>query len=150
MAQLISSEFAATLPCMSGNRTLMAMRFEISIAVTNPTLSSTARRARMSSTERDRAMYWPSSSSHCSSVPGDAPLRKLMPLVPFRSAGEDGGFDVHTGPEGVARIVRLLHENFYRDALHHFDEVAGGVLRRGERGAGTGRADALIDHDPQI
>jgi len=43
-AELISSELAPTLPCMSGRNTLMERRLEISMAVTMPTVRSMAMR----------------------------------------------------------------------------------------------------------
>src|SRR5689334_22297899 len=56
-----------------------------------------------------------------------------------------GGVDVHAGAEhGVAAGNRIEHD-LYRDALHHFDEIACGILGWQQAEARTGGARDRID-----
>ena len=66
--QLMTSELAPTLPCMSGSTTLMESRFEISTAATSPTLSRMAIRRRYDRPDRMLFRNCCSSSSHRSAV----------------------------------------------------------------------------------
>ena len=64
--------FAATLPCMSGNKTLMDKRLEISIPVTKPTVSMIIMRCRCERLLIEVVMNWFSSRSQASRLAGVA------------------------------------------------------------------------------
>src|SRR5438105_3139946 len=63
-------------------------------------------------------------------------------------AGVDGGVDAHAGLELAHVLVGLVEIDADRHALHHLDEIAGGILRRQDRelrsGAGRERADLAL------
>src|SRR3569832_1714233 len=48
-------------------------------------------------------------------------------------AGVDGGIDAHAGLQLPHIFVGLVEIDPDRHALHHLDEIAGGVLRRQDR-----------------
>src|ERR1017187_11009632 len=52
--------------------------------------------------------------------------------------GEDGGVHVHAGAQHQA--VGLVYQDLHRNALHHLDEVSGGVLRGKQTQAAAGGA----------
>src|SRR5947209_4347553 len=47
--------------------------------------------------------------------------------------GVDGGVDAHAGLQLADEFVVAVEIDPYRYALHHLDEIAGGVLRRQDR-----------------
>src|SRR4029077_17348018 len=139
MTQLISSELAPTLPCMSGRKTLTEMRLETSTAVTIPMLRRAARRRRGDRVDRILLRNASSSSSHSSRF-GEM-FRARKPMGPFTSASVNGCFYVHARPQHQIRILVRFYEDFHRNALHHFYEIPGGFWggkHRLPRAAGAG------------
>src|ERR1700751_5363407 len=128
MTQLISSELAPTLPCMSGRKTLTAIRLETSTAVTMPMLSRAARRRRGDRVDRILLRKASSSSSHSSRFGEMFCARK--PMDSPTSASVNGRFYVHARPQNQIRILIRLYEDFHRNALHNLNEIPGGVLGR--------------------
>ncbi len=62
------------------------------------------------------------------------------------SASVNGRFHIHAGPQHEIRILVWLDQDFHRNALHDFDEISGGVLRRQQGLPRTGRSSDGIDH----
>src|SRR5215208_6127757 len=63
--------------------------------------------------------------------------------------GVDRGVDAHAGLQLADELVVLVEIDPHRNALHHLDEIARGVLRRQDRelraGAGRERADRALE-----
>ena len=64
--------------------------------------------------------------------------------------GVDRDIDAHAGLQLLDELVVGIEIDPHRHALHHLDEVAGGVLRRQDRelraGSGRERADRALEH----
>jgi len=43
--------------------------------------------------------------------------------------GVDLGFDRHPGHQAIGEAIRIIYDDFHRNALHDLGEVAGGVVR---------------------
>src|SRR6476661_7226863 len=65
-------------------------------------------------------------------------------------AGVDGGIGAHAGLQLADVFVMAVEIDSHRHALHHLDEIAGGVLRRQDRelrpGARAQRTHRALEH----
>src|ERR1700728_4906211 len=145
ITQLTSSELPATLPCRSGNSTLIDNRFETSIAVIRPILKRIICLCLCESEASSGLSPRAYSSSHGSRLPV-RPVTSELIATPNASASEDRSFYVHSRSQHKSQIAALLHQDLNGNALHHFDEITCCVLRREQRLSRSGGAGNRV-HD---